>query len=161
MPAPPCPPAPRQATRNLMSAFVFVYGTLKEGFPNHHRNAGRRRAGTYRTRQPYPFYVVKLPNEDRAPWLVNRPGQGLRVSGQVFEVEAQTLRTLDAFEEVNTPTGYVRIELELEDVDDGSVVIRAQAFLRPEDHLAQCMAVEGPFDEYTLPLAVGYRLAAG
>lgn len=71
----------------VMPSLIFVYGTRKEGFPNFSFNPGRRVAGTYRTCQPFPFYVVQLPVEDRALWLVNSPGRGVPVLGQVFEVD--------------------------------------------------------------------------
>jgi gamma-glutamylaminecyclotransferase len=142
-----------------MQLLVFVYGTLKEGFPNFHLNPGRRIPGTYRTRQALPFYVVQLRDEDRAPWLVNKPGQGVQVAGQVFEVDAATLQAMDDFEEVGLPTGYVRVELELEAVDQAGVGVSAHAYMKEEHQMVECLAVEGPFAEYTEQLAVGYRLA--
>lgn len=141
-----------------MSALVFVYGTLKEGFPNFFLNRGRRIAGTFRTKVPLPLYVVQLPNEDRAPWLVDCPGEGLRVSGQVFEIDDATLLSMDSFEEVGLPTGYVRAEVELESTDDSSTSVRAYSYLKRRDQLAHCLSREGPFEEYTLELAIGYRL---
>jgi gamma-glutamylaminecyclotransferase len=142
-----------------MQLLVFVYGTLKEGFPNFHLNPGRRIPGTYRTRQALPFYVVQLRDEDRAPWLVNKPGQGVQVAGQVFEVDAATLQAMDDFEEVGLPTGYVRVELELEAVDQAGVGVSAHAYMKEEHQMVECLAVEGPFAEYIEQLAVGYRLA--
>jgi gamma-glutamylaminecyclotransferase len=141
-----------------MSALIFVYGTLKEGFPNFPRNVGRRVPGSFRTTLPFPFYVVQLPNEDRAPWLMNSPGQGHQVSGQVFEVDSANLQAMDAFEEVGLPTGYVRVELELEAVGEASMIVRAHAYLKQEHQLVECLAMEGPFEEYTAELAIGYRL---
>lgn len=141
-----------------MQFFIFVYGTLKEGFPNFHFNPGRRIPGTYRTRQALPFYVVQLRDEDRAPWLVNKPGQGVQVSGQVFEVDAATLQSMDEFEEVGLPTGYVRVAVELEAVDDAGTVLQAHVYMKEEHQMVECLAVEGPFAEYTEQLAVGYRL---
>lgn len=141
-----------------MQFFIFVYGTLKEGFPNFHFNPGRRIPGTYRTRQALPFYVVQLRDEDRAPWLVNQPGQGVQVSGQVFEVDAATLQSMDEFEEVGLPTGYVRVAVELEAVDDAGAVLQAHVYMKEEHQMVECLAVEGPFAEYTEQLAVGYRL---
>ena len=141
-----------------MQFFIFVYGTLKEGFPNFHFNPGRRIPGTYRTRQALPFYVVQLRDEDRAPWLVNKPGQGVQVSGQVFEVDAATLHSMDEFEEVGLPTGYVRVAVELEAVDDAGTVLQAHVYMKEEHQMVECLAVEGPFAEYTEQLAVGYRL---
>jgi gamma-glutamylaminecyclotransferase len=144
-----------------MPTFIFVYGTLKEGFPNHFRNAGRRVDGHFRTRQPFPFYVVKLPNEDRAPWLLNSPGQGHQVVGQVFEVDPAELEAMDVFEEVHLPTGYVRTEVELESVHGDAALLRAHVYLKRPAELPDCLEIEGPFAEYTLALAVGYRLDMG
>lgn len=144
-----------------MLARLFVYGTLKQGFPNQHLNHGRRVGGDHRTRLPYPLYVVTLPNEDRAPWLMNEPGAGHAVTGQVFEVADDALRQMDAFEEVGHPDGYVRVELELEAAGDPRARLHAFAYLKPVPQLARCLAREGPFAEYTLALAAGYRLAAG
>ncbi len=56
---------------------LFVYGTLKQGFPNHGINTGRRVPGRFRTRKAHPLLVVRLPHEDRAPWLLDQPGQRL------------------------------------------------------------------------------------
>lgn len=144
-----------------MAELVFVYGTLKEGFPNHFRNAGRRVGGVFRTQQAFPFYVVQLANEDRAPWLVNKPGQGHRVAGEVFEVDAATLQAMDVFEEVGLPSGYVRVEVELEPVDAVDAKLWALAYMKQEHQLGECLAVEGPFPEYTLELAEGYWLGPG
>ena len=141
-----------------MQFFIFVYGTLKEGFPNFHFNPGRRVPGTYQTRQPLPFYVVQLRDEDRAPWLVNPPGQGVQVAGQVFEVDAATLQAMDVFEEVGLPTGYVRVAVELEPVDEAGTVLHAHVYMKEEHQMVECLAIEGPFAEYTAELAVGYRL---
>jgi gamma-glutamylaminecyclotransferase len=141
-----------------MPSLVFVYGTLKEGFPNFHLNPGRRIPGNYRTRKALPFYVVQLPIEDRAPWLVNAPGQGVQVLGQVFEVDDDTLRAMDEFEEVGLPTGYVRVELELEAVEQAGALLSAHVYMKEEHQMVECLAIEGPFEEYTEQLALGYRL---
>ena len=37
---------------------LFVYGSLKQGFPNAHVNSGRRRPGSYLTRERLPLYLV-------------------------------------------------------------------------------------------------------
>lgn len=144
-----------------MPHLIFVYGTLKEGFPNHFRNPGQRVTGSFRTRQRFPLYVVRLPSENRAPWLVNSPGEGHQVAGQVFEVDGATLAQMDAFEEVHLPTGYVRADVELEPVDDGTTVrhtLRAHVYLKRPAELPLCLAIEGPFAEYTPELAAGYWL---
>lgn len=141
-----------------MPELVFVYGTLKEGFPNHGRNCGRRFGGHYRTRQSFPLYIVRLANEDRAPWLIHKPGEGHRVIGQVFELDSVGLVAMDTFEEVGLATGYVRVPIELEATDHAKSILRAHVYMKQEHQLAECLACEGPFDEYSHALAVGYRL---
>ena len=143
-----------------MTVRLFVYGTLKEGFPNHPFNVGRRLPGLYRTREAFPLLVVRLQNEDRAPWLLDEPGQGLQVLGQVFEVDPGSLRDIDELEEVGRPTGYIRKEVELEWCNEPESCTHAFAYFRPSDHLSQCLAIEGPFSEYTQQLAQGYWLTA-
>lgn len=146
----------------MSTTLIFVYGTLKEGFPNFAINAGRRVPGEFRTREAFPLYVISLAHEDRAPWLMASPGQGARVRGQVFEVDARTLAAMDALEEVGLPQGYLRMEIELDRVDavpgTGTAVTRAQAYLKAPDQLAHCLSCEGPYEAYTLALAEGYRL---
>jgi gamma-glutamylaminecyclotransferase len=142
-----------------MSVLLFVYGTLKEGFPNHHLNVGRRLPGEFRTGKPLQLFVVKLPGEERAPWLVDGTGSGHQVRGQVFEVEDEALASMDEFEGVGQPTGYLRLELELERTDqEGNP--RAFAYMKQEQQLQHCLSIEGPFEEYTSKLAVGYWIAA-
>jgi gamma-glutamylaminecyclotransferase len=41
-----------------MASRVFVFGTLKQGFPNFHINRGRRVAGEFATGLAYPLYLV-------------------------------------------------------------------------------------------------------
>lgn len=142
-----------------MPVLLFVYGTLKEGFPNHVLNQGQRIAGTFRTRQRFPLYVVQLPHEDRAPWLVHLPGEGHQVTGEVYAVDAAALPAMDAFEEVGLPTGYLRVEIELDVGPGHATPLRAQAYMKAADQLPTCLDREGPFAEYTLALATGYRIA--
>lgn len=142
-----------------MDSLLFVYGTLKEGFPNFARNSGTRLPGVYQTRLAYPLYVVRLPNEDRAPWLVDEPGVGSRVCGQVFRVDATLLQAMDVFEEVGLPTGYVRAQIELNLFGGGAgSTLLAHAYLKPASHLGDCLSLEGPYAEYSLELATGYEL---
>lgn len=143
-----------------MPALLFVYGTLKDGFPNSHLNTGRRLSGTFRTVQRWPLLVVRLAHEERAPWLLDAPGQGQQVSGQVFEVDDADLQAMDRFEEVGLPTGYVRVAIDLSPPDAARPPVQAWSYLKPPEQLGMCLVIEGPFPEYTLELAAGYRLDA-
>ena len=56
---------------------LFVYGTLKRGFPLHETGlSGARCLGPYRTVSKYPLYVA-------GPWftpmMLDEPGTGMRV----------------------------------------------------------------------------------
>lgn len=144
-----------------MDTLVFVYGTLKQGFPNFFRNSGHRIGGTYRTQRPYPLYVVQLPNEDRAPWLVDLPGQGQQVAGEVYAVDAALLAAMDTFEEVGLPGGYVRAQIAVQALEAPHTVLHVQAYLKPPAQLVPGQPREGPFAAYTEALAVGYRIDPG
>ncbi|GAA6142502.1 gamma-glutamylcyclotransferase family protein [Hydrogenophaga sp. 5NK40-0174] len=137
---------------------VFVYGTLKQGFPNFGVNAGERMGDEFITCEALPLYVVSLPTENRAPWLMNLPGEGMRVRGQVYEVDAAALDAMDTLELVGHPNGYVRSEVELVAHEGGDERFTAYVYLKPPEQLVRCLTREGPFEAYTEALAVGYWL---
>uniref|UniRef100_A0A673UTG7 Gamma-glutamylaminecyclotransferase n=1 Tax=Suricata suricatta TaxID=37032 RepID=A0A673UTG7_SURSU len=81
-------------------ARVFVYGTLKRGQPNHKvllDGANGRAAfrGRARTAEPFPLVIA---GEHNIPRLLNLPGQGRRVEGEIYAVDEQMLSFLDEFE---------------------------------------------------------------
>ncbi|XP_041821753.1 gamma-glutamylaminecyclotransferase B-like [Chelmon rostratus] len=95
-------------------AHVFVYGTLKKGQPNFYRMFDRANGKTEFlasacTTQKYPLVIASKYN---IPFLLNIPGQGHRVQGEIYKVDYQMLKFLDAFEKV--PTMYQRTLVELE-----------------------------------------------
>ncbi|WP_396268349.1 gamma-glutamylcyclotransferase family protein [Ideonella sp.] len=135
---------------------IFVYGTLKEGFPNAYLNLGQRVPGLFRTVQRFPFYVVRLPLENRAPWLIHQPGLGHHVIGQVFEVDEANLEAIDRFEEVGQPTGYTRVPVMLQALADPVTQVQAFAYMKQPQQLTADIPREGPFEEYTAELAAGY-----
>ena len=79
---------------------IFTYGTLKRGFPNH----GLMQSlidqndavflGTHVTLHSYP--LVCGPNG--IPYLINLPGSGHRVKGELYSVSTRGLRRLDELE---------------------------------------------------------------
>ena len=133
---------------------LFVYGSLKEGFPNFHVNRGRRLPGEYVTARPYPLFL----HDGQLPCLLPTEGTGLPVRGQVFEVTAEALAAMDALERVGEPGGYDRIEIEVVGIGAASdrrhatfVYVQDPAFLeRPGVHV-------GPIEEYTLEHAQSLR----
>lgn len=133
---------------------LFVYGSLKEGFPNFHVNKGRRLPGEFRTLQPYPLYLAG----GRLPCLLPAPGEGLQVQGQLFEVTADALALMDALERVGEPGGYQRELIEVQRIDatdaqavSAFVYLQSRAMLDAEGtHL-------GPLAQYTLDHARSLR----
>lgn len=95
-------------------AQIFVYGTLKKGQPNNYRmfdstNGKAEFLASACTTQKYPLVIA---GEFNIPFLLNIPGQGHRVQGEIYEVDEEMLRFLDDFE--CTPAMYQRTAVELE-----------------------------------------------
>ncbi|KAK2856999.1 hypothetical protein Q5P01_005734 [Channa striata] len=95
-------------------AHVFVYGTLKKGQPNQHQmlnstNGTAKFLASALTTEKYPLVIAGKYN---IPFLLNLPGQGRRVHGEIYEVDNKMLEFLDDFESV--PTMYQRSVVKLE-----------------------------------------------
>ena len=138
-----------------MSHLVFVFGTLKEGFPNFAINKGRRLPGVFLTRDRYPFYLV---GERHSPWLVDQPGEGERVVGQVFEVDEVALAAMDALERIHEPDGYRRVKIPVAlDRGDGGASIDVFVYMKQARHFVQTEVRVGPLREYLPEHAALYR----
>lgn len=134
---------------------VFVYGTLKEGFANFGINAGRLIPGRFRTVERYPLYII---DHTRVPWLVNRPGHGDHVTGQLFVVDAGVLADMDRLEQVDEPGWYSRVAIVVEPVDAPSKTpIEAFVYFGSVERLATTSIHAGPLSEFTLAHNERYR----
>ena len=126
---------------------VFVYGTLKRGYPNDH--VGMPRAGFighYRTAERYPLVIG---GKWYTPYLINEPGNGFQVAGEVYEVDEAVLAELDVLESVHLPNGYRRVEIALEPIDATETALgKAWAYLRERRHIDGIH--EGPIETYPL-----------
>ena len=124
---------------------VFVYGTLKRGFPNHHAIAEHvSYLGRFRTIEAYPLVVG---GRWFSPNLINEPGQGHRVFGEVFETDTQGLELLDRLEGTDHPRGYRRISVIVEELHFNACVDAWAYFKDRKDLDAICSE---PMDEYQL-----------
>lgn len=79
-----------------MSTLLFVYGTLKRGCHNHRFIAGQNFLGLAETVPGYRLYDL-----GGYPGLVARPDAPEGVRGEVWSVDDETLKRLDAFEGVH------------------------------------------------------------
>ncbi|XP_051558165.1 gamma-glutamylaminecyclotransferase C-like [Myxocyprinus asiaticus] len=93
---------------------VFVYGTLKSGQPNYYRmldaaNGKAKFLGRSRTVDSYPLVIATQYN---IPFLLNVPGKGHCVRGEIYSVDEKMLKFLDWFE--CCPHQYQRTLVKLE-----------------------------------------------
>jgi gamma-glutamylaminecyclotransferase len=91
-----------------MAQKVFVFGTLKRGFPLHQQQlAGARSVGVYQTRERYPMLIA---GPWFAPMMFSEPGVGFRVDGELYGVDDSTIAVLDQLESSGKP-GNFRVEI--------------------------------------------------
>lgn len=84
-----------------MTHLVFVFGTLKQGFPLHDSGLkGSRFLYRCKTVAPYPLVIA---GPYFAPMMFDEPGTGLRVVGELYAVDDAGLARLDAIESVGIP----------------------------------------------------------
>ncbi|MFB9175471.1 gamma-glutamylcyclotransferase family protein [Roseibium salinum] len=118
---------------------VFVFGTLKRGFPLHERGLSEAKLlGQYRTRERYPLLVA---GPWFAPMMLNEPGIGYQVVGELYETNDITIENLERIESVGEP-GNFRLSIEVEPAEGGSaclalVYMKARELAHPvhSDHL--------------------------
>lgn len=84
---------------------VFVYGTLKRGFPNHHYMAGSTFICEAQTVDAYPLVVG---GRWFTPYLMPEQGSGQPVKGELWEVPEAVMPALDELESTHLPNGYRR-----------------------------------------------------
>ena len=141
-----------------MAHRIFVFGTLKQGFCNHHVNRGTRVGGDWVTVQPHPLFIL---GPRHLPWLLPQPGQGHRVVGQLFEVDDTTLADMDRLERVTEPLWYQRQPIEVRPFDSRAGSDAAQTawvYFGSPERLAVETVHAGPVPEYTAELAAAYPL---
>ena len=97
-------------------AKVFVFGTVKAGFRLHHGVAGAKFLGACRTVQPFPMFVA---GPWFAPMMMNEPGVGQLVTGELYEADDAQLAYLDMMESVGKPD-YLRIAIDVEPLHGGA-----------------------------------------
>ncbi|KAF8049181.1 hypothetical protein N665_2279s0003 [Sinapis alba] len=105
---------PPTTTIPSKTTLVFTYGTLKRGFSNHVlmqdliRTGDASFKGVYQTLDKYPLVCGPY----RVPFLLNKPGTGQRVTGELYAVSPRGLSRLDELEGI-TRGHYVRQTIRL------------------------------------------------
>ncbi|MCR9254837.1 MAG: gamma-glutamylcyclotransferase [Alphaproteobacteria bacterium] len=122
---------------------VFVYGTLKRGFQNHSPYMdGLPFKGRHRTVEMFPLVTF---GEWLTPCLMNDPGKGHRVWGELFEVPHDRLPAMDHLEECHLPDGYRRLTTHIEP-EAGGEPFEAFVYLRAPHFVVDIRSA--PVEEY-------------
>ena len=135
----------------MTQQLVFVFGTLKRDFPNHHHNLGKLLLGRCWTVEQFPLYLV---GERNSPWLIDLPGEGEQVHGEVYCVDTAALASMDRLERVDQEDGYRRKTIRV--FDQAGQEREAEAYLKPPSQLDPTAVQDGPFGRYTLEHASRY-----
>ncbi len=122
-----------------MAHLVFVYGTLKRGFPNYAAYLQTAEfLGTCKTEEKYPLV---LNGQRYVPCLLDRPGEGCVVAGELFRVDDRGLRRLDGLEAVGRPGGYVRRSISVRMTGGRqSAAMEAFVYLMPPENVTEVRA---------------------
>ncbi|XP_056308851.1 gamma-glutamylaminecyclotransferase C-like [Danio aesculapii] len=93
---------------------VFVYGSLKKGQPNHPEllNSDNGQAEFITCARTVDKYPLVIAGKYNIPFLLNVPGSGHRVYGEIYMVDQKMLEYLDWFEKC--PDLYQRTSIQLE-----------------------------------------------
>lgn len=112
---------------------VFVYGTLKKGFPNHDNYMeSATELGNYRTIEMYPLVLC---GARYVPCMICSPGDGYHVEGELYEVDDECLNRIDALERIQDSDGYRRQVIRVSSSERIHQDIReALAYLMPPEH---------------------------
>lgn len=101
---------------------VFLYGTLKKGQPNHcimldTTKGSAKFLGHACTVDRYPLVIAGKHN---IPFLLNVPGEGQHVQGEIYSVDDPMLKFLDWFEDCPQMYQRIRVMLEVEWFGEGT-----------------------------------------
>ena len=134
-----------------MAHFIFVYGTLKQDHRNAHINQGVRVPGHFVTVERYPLYLI---GPMVLPWLLDRPGQGEPVVGELYEVDDAALARMDVLERLTEPDWYTRAEIAVRRRGDPQAPVqRAWVYFGSAARVQTEVVHLGPLAEYTLAIA--------
>ena len=113
---------------------LFAYGTLKKGFPNHDNYMeSAKRLGKYQTIETYPLVLCSA---RYVPCMIDSPGEGHHVEGELYEVDDECLNRIDALERINDSDGYRRHVLRVSSTECRNQDIKeALGYLMPPEYV--------------------------
>ena len=109
----------------------FIYGTLKNGFPNYDEYLlDKFFICKCKTIDPYPLVVA---NKYYSPVLINERGNGVIVSGELYEIDNLTIELLDSLEGVGTDCGYTKYTIDI--LTDSGEATKGYAYMKDRESL--------------------------
>ncbi len=114
-----------------MPHLIFVYGTLKRGFPNHALLDGARFVGEATTLERYPMIVQ---GRYFSPVVIPEAGTGHHIVGEIWEVDDERLAALDELETTHLPTGYIRQSIDIA-MTATDARLTADIYFKPRDRV--------------------------
>ncbi|KAL9246935.1 hypothetical protein vseg_020413 [Gypsophila vaccaria] len=145
-------------TDTVDKTLIFVYGTLKRAFPNHHLletflpTDDAKFLGVYQTAGPYPMVRGPL----GVPFLINLQGSGQRVKGELYSVSGRALARLDELEGIGRGH-YERLKITVA-AEEGGEVREVEAYYADRGFAVELWEKSGRegIAEYTLSDAEKY-----
>ncbi len=113
------------------SHLVFVYGTLKRGFPNFGYMDGSTFLAEAATIDAYPLVVG---GQWFTPYLMPEKGEGHRVKGELWDVPSALMPALDRLEATHLPNGYRRERIPVL-VTGAQKPVEAWVYFRSRQHI--------------------------
>ncbi|KAM7273828.1 hypothetical protein ACFE04_028492 [Oxalis oulophora] len=152
-----------QSTTPTPMTLIFSYGTLKKGFSNHNLMQDLMKSGdavfkgNYVTVGKYPLVCGPY----RVPFLLNIPGSGQRVKGELYALSDKGLVRVDELE--GTSRGhYVRLPIKVtkedDDKNEDGEVVDVEAYFADGSYDKELWERNGKkgFGAYTEREAKGY-----
>jgi gamma-glutamylaminecyclotransferase len=85
--------------------------------------------GKYQTAEKYPLIIS---GERCVPYMINSPGEGCQVEGELYEVDDNCLKSIDALECTDQPDGYRR----------QTIIVVSNETMNPDRREAQAYLIE-------------------
>lgn len=111
---------------------LFIYGTLKQGFHNFDETrAGIVRRDKFLTVEKFPLHTT---GKWHAPVLINDPGVGHNVFGEIHDVTQAQLEFFDWFESTHSPIGYDRLKIQVRP-ETGGPALETDVYMKPRERI--------------------------
>ena len=132
---------------------VFVYGTLKNNFPNYYLNKGLY-LGEYITIEKFSLCLV---GERYSPCIIENFINPLNIIGELFEVTNEIMQNFDDRERINKIDGYIKKQILLKNKFNDNNIVSAFCYLKTNLQIQKIEIKVSNLSEYTQEHALLYQ----